>query len=168
MHHCSWSSAAVAASRYRSASGARSRTLLSRVPIAVLRPWSLSFRSRSRDGLAKSARRQLFGCARPGNQVPMQVLGLIVIGIVIGLIARLVLPGRQRIGAWFTVLLGIAGALIGGIVASAIGTGDIFELNFLGTIVGIVAAAGLIGGADRAGIGRHRRRDALRPGGRRD
>jgi uncharacterized membrane protein YeaQ/YmgE (transglycosylase-associated protein family) len=98
----------------------------------------------------------------------MQVLGLIVIGIVIGLIARLVLPGRQRIGAWFTVLLGIAGALIGGIVASAIGTGDIFELNFLGTIVGIVAAAGLIGAADRAGIGQHRRRDALRPGGRRD
>jgi uncharacterized membrane protein YeaQ/YmgE (transglycosylase-associated protein family) len=98
----------------------------------------------------------------------MQILGLIVIGIVIGLLARLVLPGRQRIGAWFTVLLGIAGALIGGLVASALGTGDIFELNFLGTIVGIIAAAGLIGAADRAGIGKHRRRDALRPGGRRD
>jgi uncharacterized membrane protein YeaQ/YmgE (transglycosylase-associated protein family) len=95
----------------------------------------------------------------------MQVLGLIVIGIVIGLIARLVLPGRQRIGAWFTVLLGIAGALIGGLVASALGTGDIFELNILGTIVGIIAAAGLIGTADRAGIGRQRRRDAIKPGG---
>jgi uncharacterized membrane protein YeaQ/YmgE (transglycosylase-associated protein family) len=94
----------------------------------------------------------------------MQVLGLIVIGVIIGLIARLVLPGRQRIGAWFTVLLGVAGALIGGLVASALGTGDIFELNFLGTIVGIIAAAGLIGGADRAGIGKHRRRDALKAG----
>jgi uncharacterized membrane protein YeaQ/YmgE (transglycosylase-associated protein family) len=98
----------------------------------------------------------------------MQVLGLIVIGIVIGVIARLVLPGRQRIGAWFTVLLGVAGALVGGLVASALGTGGIFELNFLGTIVGIVAAVGLIGAADRAGVGKHRRRDALRPGGRRD
>jgi uncharacterized membrane protein YeaQ/YmgE (transglycosylase-associated protein family) len=57
----------------------------------------------------------------------MQILGLIVIGV----IARLVLQGRQRIGAWFTVLLGIAGSLI----ASALGTGGIFELNFLGTIV---------------------------------
>jgi outer membrane lipoprotein SlyB len=66
------------------------------------------------------------------------------------------------------VLLGIAGALIGGLVASAIGTGDIFELNFLGTIVGIVAAAGLIGAADRAGIGKHRRRDSLKPSRRRD
>jgi uncharacterized membrane protein YeaQ/YmgE (transglycosylase-associated protein family) len=99
-----------------------------------------------------------------GNQTDMQILGLIVIGIVIGVLARLVLPGRQRIGAGLTVLLGIAGALVGGIVASAIGTGDIFELNFLGTIVGIVAAAGLIGVADQAGIGKGRRRDTLEPG----
>jgi uncharacterized membrane protein YeaQ/YmgE (transglycosylase-associated protein family) len=94
----------------------------------------------------------------------VQILGLIVIGIVIGILARLVLPGRQRIGAGLTVLLGIGGAVIGGIVASAIGTGDIFELNFVGTIVGVIAAAGLIGGADAAGLGKGRRRDALRPG----
>jgi uncharacterized membrane protein YeaQ/YmgE (transglycosylase-associated protein family) len=94
----------------------------------------------------------------------MQVLGLIVIGIVIGILARLVLPGRQRIGVGLTVLLGIAGALVGGLVASALGTGDIFELNILGTIVGIIAAAGLIGAADRAGIGKQRRRDVLKPG----
>jgi uncharacterized membrane protein YeaQ/YmgE (transglycosylase-associated protein family) len=94
----------------------------------------------------------------------MQILGLIVIGIVIGLLARLVLPGRQRIGVGLTVLLGIGGALVGGIVASALGTGDIFELNILGTLVGIIAAAGLIGAADRAGIGKTRRRDALKPG----
>jgi uncharacterized membrane protein YeaQ/YmgE (transglycosylase-associated protein family) len=94
----------------------------------------------------------------------MQILGLIVIGIVIGVLARLVLPGRQPIGVWLTILLGIAGALVGGIVASAIGTGDIFELNFLGTIVGIIAAAAFIGAADRAGIGKGRGRDALKPG----
>lgn len=94
----------------------------------------------------------------------MQILGLIVIGIVIGILARLVLPGRQRIGVGMTVLLGIAGALVGGIVASAIGTGDIFELNFIGTIVGIIAAAALIGGAERAGLDKGRRRDALKPG----
>ena len=39
----------------------------------------------------------------------MQILGLIIIGIVIGILARLVLPGRQRIGAGLTVLLGIGG-----------------------------------------------------------
>jgi uncharacterized membrane protein YeaQ/YmgE (transglycosylase-associated protein family) len=94
----------------------------------------------------------------------MQILGLIVIGIVIGILARLVLPGRQHIGAGLTVLLGIGGALVGGIVASAIGEGDIWELNFVGTVVGVIAAAGLIGAADAAGLGKGSRRDALGPG----
>jgi uncharacterized membrane protein YeaQ/YmgE (transglycosylase-associated protein family) len=94
----------------------------------------------------------------------MQILGLIVIGIVIGILARLILPGRQRIGVGLTVLLGIGGALVGGIVASAIGEGDIWELNFIGTVVGVIAAAALIGAADAAGLGRGRRRDELGPG----
>jgi uncharacterized membrane protein YeaQ/YmgE (transglycosylase-associated protein family) len=88
----------------------------------------------------------------------MQILGLILIGIVIGIIARLVLPGRQRIGALMTVLLGIGGALVGGIVASAIGEGDIFELNFIGTIVGIIAAILLIAAAESFGVGDSRTR----------
>jgi uncharacterized membrane protein YeaQ/YmgE (transglycosylase-associated protein family) len=94
----------------------------------------------------------------------MQILGLIVIGIVIGILARLVLPGRQAIGVWMTILLGIAGALVGGIVASAIGEGDIWELNFIGTLVGVVAAAVFIGAADAARLGRGGRRDELGPG----
>jgi len=88
----------------------------------------------------------------------MQILGLIVIGIVIGILARLVLPGRQHIGAVMTVLLGIGGALVGGIVASAIGEGDIFELNFIGTIVGVIAAVILIALAEAMGVGDDRAR----------
>ncbi len=94
-----------------------------------------------------------------GNPEVMQILGLIVIGIVIGVVARLVMPGRQHIGVLMTILLGIGGAVVGGIVASAIGTGDIFELNVIGTIVGIVAAVGLIATADALGVGQdHPRR----------
>ena len=96
----------------------------------------------------------------------MQVIGLIVIGIVIGILARLVLPGRQHIGVLMTILLGIAGAVIGGLVASAIGEGDIWELNVVGTLVGIVAAVALIAAAEAAGIGRDRT-PAPRPTGRR-
>ena len=94
----------------------------------------------------------------------MQILGLIVIGIVIGILARLLLPGRQPIGAGLTVLLGIGGALVGGIVARAIGVGDSWVRHFLGTVVGFPAAAALIRAAVAAGRGRGRRRDELGPG----
>ena len=78
----------------------------------------------------------------------MQILGLIVIGLVIGVLARLIKPGKQNISLLWTFLLGIGGALIGGIVASLIGTGDIWELDFLGTVVGVIAAIVLIGAAE--------------------
>ena len=85
----------------------------------------------------------------------MQILGLIVIGLVIGAIARLIKPGRQKLGILWTLLLGLAGALIGGIIASFLGTGGIFELNILGFIVAVIAAFLLIGVAE-AGAGRKR------------
>ncbi len=78
----------------------------------------------------------------------MQILGLIVVGLIIGALARLVKPGRQRIGLLMTLLLGVGGAIIGGVIASLIGTGDIFELNIIGFIVAVIAAVLLIGVAE--------------------
>ncbi len=80
----------------------------------------------------------------------MQILGLIVVGLVIGALARLIKPGRQRIGLLMTLLLGVGGALIGGVIASLLGTGDIFELNIIGFIVAVIAAVLLIGAAEGA------------------
>jgi uncharacterized membrane protein YeaQ/YmgE (transglycosylase-associated protein family) len=99
-----------------------------------------------------------FDSPRAGIRGTVQILGLIVIGAIIGIIARLVTPGRQRIGVLMTVLLGIGGAIVGGVVASAIGTGSIFELNVIGTIVGIIAAVGLIALAQTLGVGQDRAR----------
>jgi uncharacterized membrane protein YeaQ/YmgE (transglycosylase-associated protein family) len=73
------------------------------------------------------------------------ILGLIGIGIVIGVLARLIVPGKQHISMVMTVVLGVAGALIGGLIASLLGTGDIFELNVLGFIIAVVAAVVLVG-----------------------
>ena len=77
-----------------------------------------------------------------------QILGLIGIGIVIGVLARLITPGKQRLSMLGTVALGIVGALIGGIIASLIGTGDIFELNVIGFVIAVVAAVLLVGVAE--------------------
>lgn len=83
----------------------------------------------------------------------MQIIGLLVVGLIIGFLARLLVPGRQKIGLPLTLLLGVAGALIGGVIASAINTGDIFELNFIGFVVAVLTSVGLLAVAERAGIG---------------
>ena len=76
------------------------------------------------------------------------IIGLIIVGAIIGVLARLIKPGRQRLGMVATVLLGIVGALIGGVVASFLGTGGIFELNIIGFVVAVVAAFLLVGVAE--------------------
>jgi uncharacterized membrane protein YeaQ/YmgE (transglycosylase-associated protein family) len=77
-----------------------------------------------------------------------QILGLIFIGLVIGVLARLIKPGRQRIGMLMTLLLGVGGAIIGGLIAGLLGTGSIFELDFIGFVVAVIAAVLLIGAAE--------------------
>jgi uncharacterized membrane protein YeaQ/YmgE (transglycosylase-associated protein family) len=91
---------------------------------------------------------------RRRNAVVIQILGLIVIGAVIGVLARLIKPGRQRLSMLATILLGIVGAIIGGLIASLLGTGDIFELNFLGFVIAVVAAVLLVGVAEGVSGGR--------------
>jgi len=78
----------------------------------------------------------------------MQIIGLLVVGLIIGALARLIKPGKQALGLIGTLALGVAGALIGGVIASLIGTGDIFELNIVGFIVAVIAAFLLIGVAE--------------------
>ena len=76
------------------------------------------------------------------------MIGFIIAGLVIGALARLIKPGKQNLGLLATLLLGLAGSVIGGVIASLLGTGDIFELNFLGFIVAVIAAVLLIGVAE--------------------
>jgi len=76
------------------------------------------------------------------------MIGFIVAGLIIGVLARLVKPGKQNLGLLATLLLGLAGSVIGGVIASLLGTGDIFELNFLGFILAVIAAVLLIGVAE--------------------
>jgi uncharacterized membrane protein YeaQ/YmgE (transglycosylase-associated protein family) len=76
------------------------------------------------------------------------VIGFIVAGLVIGALARLIKPGRQNLSVLMTLVLGLVGSIIGGIVANLLGTGTIWELNFIGFIVAVIAAVLLIGVAE--------------------
>ena len=78
------------------------------------------------------------------------MIGFVVFGLVVGAIARLVVPGRQGLSLLATLVLGLIGSVVGGVVANALGTGDIFELNFIGALVAIAAAVVLIVIGERA------------------
>jgi len=52
------------------------------------------------------------------------ILSLVVSGLIIGLLARFAVPGKDPLKLWQTILLGIAGSLVGGIVAGLLGVID--------------------------------------------
>lgn len=85
------------------------------------------------------------------------MIGFLVAGLVIGALARLIKPGRQNLSVLMTLLLGLAGSFIGGLVANVLGSGSLFELNIIGFIVAVIAAVLLIGVAEGLG-GRSRTR----------
>lgn len=52
------------------------------------------------------------------------ILSLVVSGLIIGLLARFAVPGKDPLKLWQTILLGLAGSLVGGIVAGLLGVID--------------------------------------------
>jgi uncharacterized membrane protein YeaQ/YmgE (transglycosylase-associated protein family) len=58
------------------------------------------------------------------------ILWFIVVGAVIGVLARLIVPGRNPIGLALTILVGVAGAILGGVVAGSLGAGSLVAFLF--------------------------------------
>lgn len=73
------------------------------------------------------------------------MIGFLVAGLVIGVLARVLMPGKQHLSMFMTLLLGLTGSVIGGVIANILGTGSIWELNILGFVVAVVSAVALIG-----------------------
>jgi len=70
----------------------------------------------------------------------MVVIGWIVFGLIVGALAKLVMPGRDPGGIIVTMLLGIAGALLGGFLGRALGLYGPGEaagwlMSFLGAVI---------------------------------
>jgi uncharacterized membrane protein YeaQ/YmgE (transglycosylase-associated protein family) len=71
------------------------------------------------------------------------VLGWIIFGLIAGVIAKLIMPGRDPGGFVVTILLGIAGALVGGFVGRAMGLYN--EGEPAGLILSVIGAIILLG-----------------------
>lgn len=82
------------------------------------------------------------------------MIGFLVAGLIIGVLARLFKSGKQDLGLLGTLVLGLVGSLIGGTIAWIIGSGSIWELNVLGFVLSVVAAVLLIGAVQTAMSGR--------------
>ena len=74
----------------------------------------------------------------------MSFIWAIIAGLIIGLIARAVLPGRQNIPIWLTIVLGVLGAIIGNGIASLLGVRDTGGFDWIRHLAQIAVAAGLI------------------------
>jgi uncharacterized membrane protein YeaQ/YmgE (transglycosylase-associated protein family) len=69
----------------------------------------------------------------------MHYLWMAIVGFVVGLIARAVLPGEQKLGLMMTAVLGIAGSVIAGFIGQAVGWYQAGQgAGFIGSVVGAI------------------------------
>jgi uncharacterized membrane protein YeaQ/YmgE (transglycosylase-associated protein family) len=86
----------------------------------------------------------------------MGILLFLVFGLVVGLLARAIMPGTQSMGLVMTALLGVVGSFVGGFLVSLITHNNVGDMNTAGIIGSIVGAllvlflVGKFGGSRRA------------------
>lgn len=74
----------------------------------------------------------------------MEVTGIftaIIIGLIIGALGRLVVPGRQNIPIWLTLLIGVVAAFLGTLVAGALGVADTRGIDWIELALQVGVAA---------------------------
>jgi uncharacterized membrane protein YeaQ/YmgE (transglycosylase-associated protein family) len=90
----------------------------------------------------------------------MGILALLVLGLLAGLVAKLILPGRDPGGLIVTMVIGVVGAFVGGLLASALGFGGLsgFDLRtFVIAVIGSIVLLLIWRAVDRPRAGRRRR-----------
>lgn len=84
----------------------------------------------------------------------MGILGWILLGLIAGAIAKAIMPGDDPGGIIVTILIGIAGAVVGGYIASALDIGDVDSFFDIGTWLIAIGGALLLLALYRAIVGR--------------
>jgi uncharacterized membrane protein YeaQ/YmgE (transglycosylase-associated protein family) len=81
------------------------------------------------------------------------IISAIIVGLIIGALGRLVVPGKQKIAIWLTLVIGIVAALIGTFIASILGVANTGGIDWIELILQVVLAAVgvvLVSGRSRA------------------
>jgi uncharacterized membrane protein YeaQ/YmgE (transglycosylase-associated protein family) len=69
------------------------------------------------------------------------IISALIIGLIVGALGRLVVPGRQSIPIWLTMLIGIVAALLGTVIARAMGVVDTAGIDWVEILIQVVLAA---------------------------
>lgn len=70
----------------------------------------------------------------------MGILSWIIFGLIAGALAKVIMPGNDPGGFIITILLGIAGAIVGGFIGTTLGFGDVTGFNFGSFFIAILGA----------------------------
>jgi uncharacterized membrane protein YeaQ/YmgE (transglycosylase-associated protein family) len=82
----------------------------------------------------------------------MSILLFIVFGLIVGLLARALLPGRQSMGVGMTILLGVAGSFVGGFIGALLTDSRVTDFNtagIIGSVIGAILLLVLVGARGR-------------------
>jgi uncharacterized membrane protein YeaQ/YmgE (transglycosylase-associated protein family) len=75
----------------------------------------------------------------------MGILVWVVLGLVVGIIAKLIMPGKDPGGFIITIILGIAGAFVGGFIATRLGFGSVTGFDLRSLLIAVGGAIILLG-----------------------
>ena len=79
----------------------------------------------------------------------MGFIAWVILGLIVGILAKWIMPGRDPGGVILTIVIGIAGALIGGFIASAVGFGRVTGFDLRSLIIAVGGAVLLLWGYRR-------------------
>jgi len=74
----------------------------------------------------------------------MGILSWIVMGLIVGVLAKFIMPGKDPGGCIITILIGIAGAFVGGFIASRLGLGSVTGFDIRSILVAVGGAVILL------------------------
>ncbi len=78
------------------------------------------------------------------RKIEMGILSWILFGLIAGLLAKWIMPGKDPGGFIVTILIGIAGAVVGGFISTALGFGDISGFDLRSMLIAIGGALVLL------------------------
>ncbi|MGI5337181.1 GlsB/YeaQ/YmgE family stress response membrane protein [Streptomyces sp. CA-181903] len=90
----------------------------------------------------------------------MNWLWAIIVGLVLGLIAKAILPGKQAIPIWLTIICGMVGAVLGNWAASALGVRHTHGIDWIRHLLQLIGAVVIVAIGDRLWAGTRGRRGA--------